>query len=184
MTELHQQVWSQSSEERLLGFEPAKLQFEWNISPNRAILPTCHASGNASINTKWWISSGMHIFSVQNFYNALHFNRPWNFKNFEFFFKKRHFKCGLTLSWRSSLSYKNQSIDLPCKSMDWCLHDRDLRRRRVNNWAQILIREISFERLALKVGCVIHSNHVNTKRTLWPSEINLAGEMGRERSWN
>ena len=34
------------------------------------------------------------------------------------FFLKRHFKCGLTLSWRSSLSYKNQSIDLPCKSMD------------------------------------------------------------------
>ena len=37
----------------------------------------------------------------------------------------------LTLSWRKSLLYRNQSIDLQCKSMDWFLHDRDLRRERV-----------------------------------------------------
>ena len=32
----------------------------------------------------------------------------------------------LTLSWWRSLSYVNQSIDLLCKLMDWCLYDRDL----------------------------------------------------------
>ena len=32
----------------------------------------------------------------------------------------------LTLSWRRSLSYRNQSTDLPCKSIDWFLYDRDL----------------------------------------------------------
>ena len=31
-----------------------------------------------------------------------------------------------------SLSYRNQSIDLICKSMDWFLYDRDLRHERVN----------------------------------------------------
>ena len=37
----------------------------------------------------------------------------------------------LTLSWRRSLSYRNQSIDLLCKSMDWFLNGRDLRHERV-----------------------------------------------------
>ena len=32
----------------------------------------------------------------------------------------------LTLSWLKSLSYRNQSIDLLCKSVDWFLFDRDL----------------------------------------------------------
>ena len=38
----------------------------------------------------------------------------------------------LTLSWRRPLSYRNQSIDLICKSMDWFLHDNGLRHDRVN----------------------------------------------------
>ena len=38
---------------------------------------------------------------------------------------------GSTLLWRGSLSYRNQSIDLKTKSVDWFLHDRDLRRERV-----------------------------------------------------
>ena len=37
----------------------------------------------------------------------------------------------LTLSWRRSLSHRNQSIDLLRKSMDWFLYDRDLRHERV-----------------------------------------------------
>ena len=36
----------------------------------------------------------------------------------------------LTLSWRRPLSYKNQSIDLFCKSMDWFLYDNGLRHDR------------------------------------------------------
>ena len=39
---------------------------------------------------------------------------------------------GLTISWRRSLSYRNQSIDLLYKSIDWSLYDRDLRHKRVN----------------------------------------------------
>ena len=32
----------------------------------------------------------------------------------------------LTLSWRKSFPYRNQSIDLLCKSMEWFLYDRDI----------------------------------------------------------
>ena len=39
----------------------------------------------------------------------------------------------LSLSWRRSLSYRNQSIDLLCKSMDWFLYNRDLHHERVKN---------------------------------------------------
>ena len=37
----------------------------------------------------------------------------------------------LTLSWRRPLSYRNQSIDLQSKSMDWFLYDNGLRHERV-----------------------------------------------------
>ena len=39
----------------------------------------------------------------------------------------------LTLSWGRSLSNRNQSIDLHCKSMDWSLYDRDLWHERVTS---------------------------------------------------
>ena len=43
----------------------------------------------------------------------------------------------LTLSWRKPLSYRNQSIDLFRKSMDWFLYDIDLRHERVEPpWSQ------------------------------------------------
>ena len=38
----------------------------------------------------------------------------------------------LTLSWRRLLSYRNQSIDLQTKSMDWFLYDNSFRHERVN----------------------------------------------------
>ena len=41
------------------------------------------------------------------------------------------FAMAFTLSWRRSLPYRNQSIHLLCKSMDWFLYDRDLRLERV-----------------------------------------------------
>ena len=41
--------------------------------------------------------------------------------------------CSLTLSWRRLLSYRNQSIDLLCKSMDWFLYDNSLCHERVNS---------------------------------------------------
>ena len=41
-------------------------------------------------------------------------------------------KSVLNLSWRRSLLYRNQSIDLQNKSMDWFLYDKNLRHERVN----------------------------------------------------
>ena len=41
------------------------------------------------------------------------------------------FERDLTLSWRMSLSYRNQSIDLESKPMDWFLYHRDLHHERV-----------------------------------------------------
>ena len=38
----------------------------------------------------------------------------------------------LTLSWRRPLSYRNQSIDLQSKSMNWFLFDNGLPHERVN----------------------------------------------------
>ena len=48
--------------------------------------------------------------------------------------KKIHTSRGyyLTLSWRRSVSYKNQSIDLLYILVNWFLYDRDLRHERVN----------------------------------------------------
>ena len=40
----------------------------------------------------------------------------------------------LTLSRRWSLSYRNQSIDLFYKSVDWFLYDKDLRHERVKQY--------------------------------------------------
>ena len=37
----------------------------------------------------------------------------------------------LTPSWRGPLSYRNQSIDLQSKSMDWFLYDNSLCHERV-----------------------------------------------------
>ena len=54
----------------------------------------------------------------------------------QFMFKSLYFynvkyNTVLTLSWRMSLSYTNQSIDLQSKSMGWFLYDRDLRHESV-----------------------------------------------------
>ena len=54
---------------------------------------------------------------------------------------RRLFRCvlvrsPLTLSWRRLLSYRNQPIDLLCKSIDWFLYHKDLRQERVKaSWA-------------------------------------------------
>ena len=48
--------------------------------------------------------------------------------------KEQWLKDSLTVSWRSSLSYRNQSIDLLFKYMDWFLYDNGPRHERVNNF--------------------------------------------------
>ena len=49
--------------------------------------------------------------------------------------KSLHQFVALTLSWRRPLPYRNQSINLLRKSMDWFLHDNGLRHERVNGHA-------------------------------------------------
>ena len=44
--------------------------------------------------------------------------------------RNKHFEA-LTLSWQTSLSYRNQFINLRTKSMDWFLYDSYLRHERV-----------------------------------------------------
>ena len=44
------------------------------------------------------------------------------------------FLMTLTLSWRGLLSYRNQSIDLQIRSMDWFLYDNGLRHERVKSY--------------------------------------------------
>ena len=68
----------------------------------------------------------------------------------------------LTVSWRRPLSYRNQSIDLLCKSMDWFLYDNGLRHERVksdsskNPFLQCLICRTCFDE------CILF--HVVTRR--------------------
>ena len=45
-------------------------------------------------------------------------------------------EANLTLLWRRSLSYRNQSNDLLCKSMVWFLNDRHLCHERVNKYRE------------------------------------------------
>ena len=54
------------------------------------------------------------------------------------------FSLLLTFSGRRSLSYRNQSIDLYSKSMDWFLHDRDLLPERGKNFCKIFSQVICF----------------------------------------
>ena len=48
----------------------------------------------------------------------------------------------LTLSWRRPLSYRNQSIDLRSKSMDWFLYDNGLLHERVK-YSDICVIEMN-----------------------------------------
>ena len=45
----------------------------------------------------------------------------------------------LTRLWHMSLSYKIQSIDLLCKSMEWFLNDRNHRHERVRNEIKMIL---------------------------------------------
>ena len=56
-------------------------------------------------------------------------------------------KIPLTLSWRGPLLYRNQSIDLQSKSMDWFLYDNGLRHESVKK----SFRQNSFEKLVVLI---------------------------------
>ena len=57
-------------------------------------------------------------------------NRAWNFSLRQIRITTS-VQTVLTLLWRKSLSYRNQSINLQIKSMSWFLCDRDLHQERV-----------------------------------------------------
>ena len=73
--------------------------------------------------------------------------------------KSKHDSLYLTLSRRRPLSYRNQSIDLLRKSVDWFLYDNDLRFERVNSnqtcsywaWNKVVSRCLNFKYVAIKL---------------------------------
>ena len=59
------------------------------------------------------------------------------------YYKMRLFS--LTLSCRRPLSYRNQSIDLQSKSMDWFLYDNGLRHERVESHDVVITEWAKFD---------------------------------------
>ena len=64
----------------------------------------------------------------------------------------------LTLSRRRTIAYRNQSINLLCKSMDWFLYDIGLRRERVK-WISLIV---ALKHLNAFIGC-----HILTPFNYW-----------------
>ena len=62
---------------------------------------------------------------------ALNFSSRWFCWDYLSCALLKNITLSLTLSWRRPFSYRNQSIDSLCKSMDWFLYDNDLRHERV-----------------------------------------------------
>ena len=84
----------------------------------------------------------------QNIYKKLNFCFPsdhltrWSF---ELYFK-------LTLSWRGPKSYRNQSIDLQSKSMDWFLYDIGLRHERVKASKTIIKEFLCYKIVTIRIA--------------------------------
>ena len=58
----------------------------------------------------------------------------------------------LTLSRRRQLSYRNQSIDLRSKSMDWFLYDNGLRLERVLKFVSMACNDKLLWEIGLEIG--------------------------------
>ena len=87
------------------------------------VFKSLNANPTKQSNTlKQFVCNSQRIVSV--FYNFVGLLR-WGLKAFF----RRLFE--LTLSWRRPLSYRNQSIGLRSKSVDWVLYDNGLRHERV-----------------------------------------------------
>ena len=73
----------------------------------------------------------------------------------------------LILSWRRPLSYRNQSIDLLCKSMDWFLYDNDLRHERVKMYVyKHRERYLLDSNMRLTHTCISRGRHSGIVRQL------------------
>ena len=86
--------------------------------------------------TRWVYSMTCSVVFINQFQANVPFYSPRKCrKNSDFFGNIeidsiRKWLITLIFSWQRSLSYRNQSIDLCRKSMDWFLYDRDLRHQR------------------------------------------------------
>ena len=69
----------------------------------------------------------------------------------------------LTLSWQRPLSYRNQSIDLQSKSMDWFLYDNGLHHERVKSHFSTFVRFSLFNCSLYVVRCAIWYHLYNLK---------------------
>ena len=77
--------------------------------------------------------------------------------------KRLILESSLTLSWRRPISYRNQSIDLLGKSMDWFLYDIGLCHERVNN----LKKGISRSQIFFKIGVFKNIAILTEKHPCW-----------------
>ena len=89
-------------------------------SVEKSISKSCY-SVDPSINRNWFAAT---------FLKDTGRNRAWNFSLRQIRITTS-VQTVLTLLWRKSLSYRNQSINLQIKSMSWFLCDRDLHQERV-----------------------------------------------------
>ena len=71
--------------------------------------------------------------AVNKYKSILNIKKEDNLGFLSLIFFEHSFTLPLVLSWRRSLSYRNQSINLQCKSMDWFLYHIGLRPKRVNH---------------------------------------------------
>ena len=119
---------------------------------------SCHELDSSSIVFHLSSPPATQLFSHLSYvsYYVLHFTLNYSF---------------LTLSWRRSLSHRNQSIDLLCKSMDWFLYDRDLRHESVND-KPLLILDSSPSSLFI-TPCFLHG-------TSYEVSLHLLLEIRRE----
>ena len=78
----------------------------------------------------------------------------------------------LTLSWQRPLSYRNQSIDLFCKSKDWFLYDKDLRHERVkkidtSSCTFSFLQSAILQKDTNRTGSKYSSNNKDNKEDWW-----------------
>ena len=125
-------VWKTISDALNLVMEVTKillLKFYQNVSVSAGMPIQCLANSfkrsslNSTSTAKWVQANQLTLFPLKFPLDDLWFS--------EYFKGNRSKLICLTLSWRRSLSYRNQSIDLLRKSMDWFLFDNGLRHERV-----------------------------------------------------
>ena len=136
--------------------QPLKLkQNEWSVAFFMAVDPTqpayvCPKLKIETLEQLWNIANGVVLMSLWLTLNIFHTSfkcyyyqlwtcncRPFNDycscqieTSINWLFSLWGGHWSWTLSWRRSQSYKNQSVDLICKSVDWILYGRHLRHER------------------------------------------------------